>query len=45
MEKKIVKKYAELMHKGHQATGRKEAIGLIHKAEKLKTKFDNYEMI
>ena len=45
MEKKIVKKYAELMHKAQQATGRKEAIGLIHKAAKLKTKFDNYEMI
>ena len=33
------------MHKAHQATGRKEAIELIHKAAKLKTKFDNYEMI
>jgi len=28
-----------------KATGRKEAIGLIHKAAKLKTKFDNYEMM
>ena len=45
MEKKIVKKYAELMHKEHQASGRKEAVGLINKAAKLKTKFDNYEMI
>ena len=45
MEKKIVKKYAELMHQAQQATGRKEAVGLIHKAAKLKTKFDNYEMI
>ena len=45
MQKKIVKKYAELMHQAKQATGRKEAVGLIHKAAKLKTKFDNYEMI
>ena len=27
-----------------QATGRKEAVRLIHTAAKLKTKFDNYEM-
>ena len=45
MEKKIVKKYAELIHQAQQATGRKEAVRLIHKAAKLKTKFDNYEMI
>ena len=45
MEKKILKKYAELMHQAQQAIGRKEAVGLIHKAAKLKTKSDNYEMI
>ena len=45
MEKKIVKKYAELIHQAQQATGRKEAVGLIHKAAKLKTKFEEYEMI
>ena len=45
MQKKIVKKYAELMNKAHLATGRKEAVGLIHKAAKLKNKFDNYEMM
>ena len=45
MEKKIEKKYAELMHKAQQATGRKEAVGLLHKAAKLKNKFGNYEMI
>ena len=45
MQKKIVKKYAELMHHALQATGRKEAVELIHKAAKLKTKFDNYEMM
>ena len=45
MQKKIVKKYAELMHQAQQATGRKEAGGLIHKAAKLKSKFDSYEMM
>ena len=45
MEKKIVKKYDKLMHQAQQATGRKEAVRLIHTAVKLKTKFDNYEMI
>ena len=45
MEKKIVKKYAELMHQAQQASGRKETVGLLHKAAKLKTKFDNYEMM
>ena len=45
MEKKIVKKYAELIHKAQQATGRKEAVGLLHKAAKLKNKFNSYEMI
>ena len=45
MGKKIVNKYAELMHQAQQATGRKEAVWLIHKAAKLKTKFENYEMM
>ena len=43
--KKLNKKYAALMRQAQQATGRKEAVGLIHKAAKLKTKFDHYEMI
>ena len=43
--KKLNKEYAELMSKAQQATGRKEVVGLIHKAAKLKTKFDQYEMI
>ena len=43
--KKLNKKYADLMRKAQQATGRKEAVGLIHKAAKLKTKFDQYEMM
>ena len=45
MQKKIVKKYAELIHQAQQASGRKEAVGLIHKAAKLKSKFDSYEMM
>ena len=45
MQKKIEKKYAELMNQARQATGRKEVVGLIHKAAKLKTKFDSYEMM
>ena len=45
MQKKIVKKYADLIQQAQQATGRKEAVVLIHKAAKLKTKFDNYEMM
>jgi len=45
MGKKIVNKYDELMHQAQQATGRKEAVGLLHKAAKLKTKFDNYEIM
>ena len=45
MQKKIVKKYAELMHQAQQATGRKEAVGLFHNAENLKNKFYSYEMM
>ena len=33
------------MHQAHQATGRKEAVKLIHTAAKLKTTFDKYEMM
>ena len=36
MGKKIVKKYAELMQQTQEAPGRKEAVGQIHKAAKLK---------
>ena len=43
--KKLNKKYADLMRKAQKATGRKEAVGLIHKAAKLKSKFDQYEMM
>ena len=45
MKRKIVKNYAELMHQAQQATGRKEAVGLLHKAAKLKSKFHIYEMM
>ncbi len=43
--KKLNKKYADLMRQAQQATGRKEAVELIHKAAKLKNKFDQYEMM
>jgi hypothetical protein len=33
------------MHQTQQDTGMKEAFRLIHTGAKLKTKFDNYEMI
>ena len=38
--KKINKMYADLLHQASIATGRKEAVGLLHKAAKLQTKFD-----
>ena len=40
MKKKIEKKYAEVILQAYNATGRKEAVALIHKAAKLKIKFD-----
>ena len=45
MTKKIEKKYAELMKKAQQATGRKEAISFIHKAAKIRTKFNEISII
>ena len=45
MKKKIVKKYDDIILQANNATGRKEAVGLIHKAAKLKSKFDSYEMM
>ena len=38
--KKLSKKYADLLHQASIATGRKEAVGLLHKAAKLQSKFD-----
>ena len=35
--KKLTKRYAELLHQASNATGRKEAVGLLHKAAKLQT--------
>ena len=43
--KKLNNEYSDLIHQAQQATGRKEAVGLIHKAAKLRTKFENYEMM
>ena len=42
---KTKQKFADIMRNAQQATGRKEAVGLIHKAAKLKSKFDQYEMM
>ena len=38
--KTLNQKYAELLHQASKAEGRKEAVGLLHKAAKLQTKFD-----
>ena len=38
--KKLNKKYAELLHQASIATGRKEAVGLLHKVIKLQSKLD-----
>jgi len=38
--KKINKKYAELLHKASIASGRKEAVGLLHKAAKIQNKLN-----
>ena len=38
--KKLTKRYAELLHQASIATGRKEVVGLLHKAAKLHTKLD-----
>ena len=45
MEKKIAKKYADLIVQANNTTGRKEALSLIKQATKLKTKLDQYEMM
>ncbi len=38
--KKLNKKYADLLRQASVATGRKEAINLLHQAAKLQTKFE-----
>jgi len=38
--KKLTKKYAELLHQASIANGRKEAVGLLHKAAKIQIKLD-----
>ena len=45
MEKKIAKKYADLIIQDKNSTGRKEALSLIKQATKLKAKLDQYEMM
>ena len=38
--KKINKKYAQIMHQANIAVGRKEVVGLLKKAAKLKSVID-----
>ena len=45
MEKKISKKYKDLIIQANITTGRKEALAIIKEATKLKTKLDQYEMM
>ena len=45
MEKKIAKKYADLIVEANNSTGRKETLSLIKQAIKLKNKLDQYEMM
>tara|TARA_B100001027_G_C16120348_1_gene264601 strand:+ start:363 stop:545 length:183 start_codon:yes stop_codon:yes gene_type:complete len=45
MEKKITKKYSDLLVQANNSTGRKETLSLIKQATKLKNKLDEYEMM
>ena len=45
MEKKITKKYSDLLVQANNSTGRKETLSLIKQATKLKTKVDEYVMM
>ena len=45
MEKKIAKKYADLIVRANNYSGRKEDLSLIKQATKLKIKLDQYEMM
>ena len=38
--REIAKKYSELLSKAEYANGRKEIVGLLKKAAKLKSKFE-----
>ena len=39
--KTLNKKYLDLLKQASMATGRKEAVGLLHKAAKLQNKLDD----
>ena len=45
MEKKIAKKYADLIVQANNSTGIKETLSLVKQATKLNTKLDQYEMM
>ena len=40
--KTLNQKYAELLHQASKAEGRKEAVGLLHKAAKLLNTISNH---
>ena len=43
--REITKKYSELLNKAEFATGRKEVVGLLKKAAKLKSQIEiNYQI-
>ena len=44
MEKKIAKKYVDLIVQANNSTSRKEVVSLIKQATKFKNKLDQYEM-
>ena len=44
MKHENISSYAEIMHQVEKAKGRKEAVGLIHKAAKLKCKLDSKKL-
>ena len=45
MEKKIARKYADLIAQANNSTGRKEAISLIKQATKLKTRVNPFQFV
>ena len=45
MEKKIAKKYADLIVQANNSKGRKEALSLIKQATKLKTRANPFQFV
>ena len=42
--KEISKKYSEFLHKADVANGRKEVVGFLKKAAKLKSKIETFKI-